>query len=62
MDVNGEYGSASSTVGGRKGRPPPLALCQFPFWYPDMVEVVGRLYSSVCRKKCTTKNFLELPE
>lgn len=41
-EVNGEYGSASSTVGGRNGKPPPLALCQSPFGKPDMVKMEGR--------------------
>ena len=32
IEVKGEYGRASSTVGGlRIGRPPPLTLCQLPF-------------------------------
>jgi hypothetical protein len=39
MDVKGEYGRASSTVGGgRYARPPPLALCQLPFMGVDMVR------------------------
>jgi hypothetical protein len=33
MEVKGEYGRASSTVGGGllNGSPPPFALCQSPF-------------------------------
>jgi hypothetical protein len=39
-EVNGDNGSASSTVGGRKARPWPLALCQSPFWWSAMECVV----------------------
>lgn len=39
IDVKGEYGRASSTVGGRNGRPLPFAVCQSPLGYADMAAV-----------------------
>jgi hypothetical protein len=41
IDVKGEYGRASSTVGGRKDRPLPLplAVCQSPLGYAAMAAV-----------------------
>ena len=55
MDVKGEYGSASSTVGGRNGRPWPLAVCQSRCEYADMAGV-GLLcfvwhWREVCRRR-----------
>lgn len=41
MEVKGEYGRASSTVGGRRyGSPPPLALCQLAFSDADMSKAI----------------------
>lgn len=46
MEVKGEKARASSTVGGRMGRPPPLALCQLPF-IEGMVEYSIRWTSQI---------------
>jgi len=44
IEVKGEYGRASSTVGGglRIGRPPPLILCQLPFIAVSLVQLTWR--------------------
>jgi len=41
MEVKGEYGMASSTVGGGLyARPPALALCHSPLLYPTMARIL----------------------